>query len=109
MKKVNTPQSARYQPTKLAGTPAWGNITNRANDHQNEPKPQKATNPKLLPRGSSHNPATNCAVPPKAKAMASTSGMVSGGYQPALIMLSSQVVSANPLSPSGAGLPSFMD
>jgi hypothetical protein len=32
-----------------------------------------------------------------------------GGYHPALIMLSSQVVSAKPLSPSGAGLTDFND
>src|SRR5271166_5755385 len=107
MKKVKKPQTNRYQPTKAGGTLAEKNSTNSANDHQNEPKPQKAVKPNVLPRGISIRPAQNCAVPPNAKAIASTIGTEAPSNQPALCMLSSHVVRAKPERPRGAGLASF--
>ncbi len=63
----------------------------------------EATKPKVLPRGNSNSPAQNCAAPPKAKARARTIGTAAPPYQPALTMLSIQVVNAKPASPRGAG------
>ena len=84
------------------------NCTNRAKLHQNAPYEQNATKPKVLPRGISISPAANWAVPPKAKALASTRGTLVPVNQPAFTMLSIQVVKAKPVKPSGAGLASFI-
>src|ERR1700737_929637 len=53
------------------------------------------------------SPASACAVPPKASATATTIPIESPENQPALIMLRSHVVNANPARPSAAGLDVF--
>ena len=72
MNSVNTPWSVRYQPTTPGGFAAWKISTNSADDHQNAPNEQKAVNP-------------------NANAIARAVSV----HQPALTVLSSQVVSAS--------------
>ena len=105
---MNTPHITSHQPTNVGGTVAAKNCTNRAKLHQNAPYEQNATKPKVLPRGISISPAANWAVPPNAKALASTRGTLVPVNHPAFTMLSIQVVRAKPVSPSGAGLANFM-
>src|ERR687885_373417 len=73
------------------------------NDSQNAPKEQNATAPNVLPVRNSHRPATNCAMPPYVRARANTTGSPLSDTRPALNMLSTNVVSANPARPSGPG------
>src|SRR5580658_1509509 len=68
----------------------------------------KATVAKVLPRTKHSSPASTCAAPPKASAMASTMGSPSLAMMPALIRLSSQVVLAKAMRPSGAGLANLL-
>src|SRR4029077_4737546 len=71
--------------------------------HQKAPYEVKATIPNVLPFPYSSNPAMICARPPKENASGTTAGTASGGSNPALIVLSTTVVSPNAARPNGAG------
>src|SRR3954453_16362553 len=102
------PHAIRNRPTALPSATLSvlslaENCSNAQNDSQNAPYDVNAVAPQVLPVRNSHSPASSCARPPYASARPSTIGRPFSLISPELKMLRTNVVSANPASPSGAG------
>src|SRR3954453_15959390 len=109
MYAVKMPQPIRYRPTEWASCALSvmsfaKNCSNAQNDSQNAPYDVNAVEPNVLPVRNSHIPASSCASPPYASASPSTTGSPLVLTNPALNMLSTKGVIANPARPRGAGL-----